>query len=101
MKSHRIVQYLPSAVRDIEEIFEYISQDNPKAIQELLQKFDSSISALAQFPQKGSIPKDDRLRRKGYRELVIEKYLVFYVIQNDSIEIRRIIHGSRKYSFLL
>jgi plasmid stabilization system protein ParE len=37
----------------------------------------------------------------GYRMLVIGNYLAFYVIRGNIIEIRRVIHGSRKYSFLM
>jgi hypothetical protein len=36
----------------------------------------------------------------GYRMLVVDKYLVFYVVKKI-IQIRRVIHGARRYSFLL
>jgi len=53
------------------------------------------------FPECSAIPKDERLQKQGYRMLIIGNYLVFYVIEEGVVEIRRIIHGSRKYSFLL
>jgi hypothetical protein len=37
----------------------------------------------------------------GYRMLVVDKYLVFYVVKKKIIQIRRVIHGARRYSFLL
>jgi len=49
----------------------------------------------------GVVPKDDRLKRLGYRLLIIENYLVFYVIKFETIQIRRIIHGARQYGFLM
>ncbi|NIM11580.1 MAG: type II toxin-antitoxin system RelE/ParE family toxin [Candidatus Aminicenantes bacterium] len=34
--------------------------------------------------------------------LVVDKYLVFYVVKDQSktVQIRRILHGARKYDFL-
>lgn len=94
------IKYLPSAAQDITEIIEYISLDNPPASLNLLNKFDESISILAHFPFSGSIPKDFRLQHLNYRALV-QSYIVFYVAQDDFIEIRRVFHAKRKYDFLL
>jgi hypothetical protein len=33
--------------------------------------------------------------------LVVDKYLVIYVLKSKKVQIRRVIHGARKYSFLL
>ena len=94
-------EYLPIAVSDLDEIFEYICQDDPGSAASLLDTFDECIRKLEVFPELGVVPKDERLRYLGYRMLIIGNYLVFYVIMEDVIEIRRILHGSRKYSFLL
>ena len=95
------IRYLSTAQKDLDEIFDYILKDKPSAAVSLLEKFDHSISQLSLNPELGVIPKDDRLKNLGYRMLIVEKYLVFYVIKPQSIQIRRIIHGARKYSFLL
>lgn len=95
------IEYLPIATRDIIEILEYIEADNPQAALRLLDEIDSCISNLESFPYMGVVPKDFRLDRLGYRMLIVNNYLVFYVVLDDVIEIRRIIYGKRKYSFLL
>ncbi len=95
------IRYLSPAVNDLDDIFNYIMRDNPSAAVSLLEKFDHSISQLAINPEIGVIPKDDRLKKLGYRMLVIGKYLVFYVVKANTVQIRRIIHGARQYSFLL
>jgi toxin ParE1/3/4 len=95
------IRYLSPAVNDLDDIFNYIMRDNPSAAVSLLEKFDHSISQLAINPEIGVIPKDDRLKKLGYRMLIIEKYLVFYVVKANTVQIRRIIHGARQYSFLL
>jgi plasmid stabilization system protein ParE len=83
------------------DIFEYIKDDNPDAAANFIERIDKAVSKLESFSLLGTIPKDERLQMFGYRMLVIGKYLAFYVIKDNIIEIRRIIHGSRKYSFLL
>ena len=95
------IRYLSTAEKDLIEIFEYIKKDNPAAAASELDKFDQSISKLSRTPSLGLIPRDRRLREMGYRMLVVEKYLVFYVVKKNSIQIRRVIHGARRYSFLL
>jgi len=95
------IRYLGTAERDLIDIFEYIKKDNPSAAISQLERFDESISQLAINPFLGVIPKDERLKSLGYRMLVIDKYLVFYVVKTETIQIRRVIHGARRYSFLL
>ena len=95
------IRYLKTAECDLYGIFDYISQDNPSAAAALLERIDHSISRLAFNPYLGRVPKDDRLKDKGYRMLVVEKYLVFYVVKSKTIQVRRIIHGARDYNFLL
>lgn len=95
------IEYLPIAAQDLTEIIDYIKIDDPQAALNLLDMIDESISKLELFPQMGTIPKDIRLHSLGYRMLVIQNYLVFYIVLDNVIEIHRIISGKRKYNFLL
>jgi toxin ParE1/3/4 len=101
MEKNFPIKYLPSAAQDITEIIEYITHDNPPVAMGLLNQFDESISILAHFPLSGSVPKDSRLQLLNYRMLIVQNYIVFYVFQDEFIEIRRILHAKRKYDFLL
>ncbi|WP_407310366.1 type II toxin-antitoxin system RelE/ParE family toxin [Desulfosporosinus sp. SB140] len=94
------IEYLPIAEKDLTEILEYIQIDNPTVALRLLDDIDKTISKLVYFPYMGHVPKDQRLIQLNYRMLVVENYLVFYVILDDIVEIRRILHGKRKYDFL-
>lgn len=95
------VQYLPIAQRDLVEILTYIEKDNIIAAASFFDEIDQKISQLAQFPHSGTIPKNERLEKLGYRVLIIHQYLVFYVVKDFVIEIRRILHDRRRYDFLL
>ena len=46
-------------------------------------------------------PRDTALAAKGYRYLLVEKYLVFYVVVGDTVQIRRILYARRNYQSLL
>ncbi|SKA07030.1 type II toxin-antitoxin system RelE/ParE family toxin [Selenihalanaerobacter shriftii] len=97
------VNYLPIAKKDLEEIIKYIQTDNPSAALDFLNQIDETISKLKEFPYMGKTPKDEHLKFLNYRMLVIENYLVFYTVKEEvtEVEIKRIIHGKRKYNFLI
>jgi toxin ParE1/3/4 len=96
-----IMKYLPIATNDLIEILEYIKVDSPKAALDFVNRIDETIVKLKDFPELGVIPKDKRLKKLGYRTLIIGNYIVFYVVLDDIVEIRRVLHGSRNYKFLL
>lgn len=93
------VKYSPAAVDDMDEIFSYISKDDVSAAENLLQKLDHQISGLADFPEMGSVLSEDdySLVQRGYRFIVVNPYLVFYRVVQDTVVIHRILHGRRDY----
>ncbi len=93
------IKYTPVAVDDMDEIFSYISKDNVAVAEALLQKITTGISRLTEFSNMGSVLSDEEytLIKNGYRFIVIQPYLVFYRIMDDTIVIHRILHGRRDY----
>jgi plasmid stabilization system protein ParE len=96
----RPVVYLPSAQRDLLESLEYIRKDSPSSAEPWLARIDKTLIRLGSFPFSGSVPKDVRLARLGYRMAAIGEHLAFYVVRPRSVEVRRAVHGKRRYSFL-
>lgn len=97
------ITYLPIAAEDLKNIFEYILADNKSAAAKILDEFDSAISHLSSFPFMGTVPRDTNLARMNYRFLVVETFLVFYVVidKTSTIEIRRILSSKQKYDEFL
>ncbi|WP_206812909.1 type II toxin-antitoxin system RelE/ParE family toxin [Paradesulfitobacterium ferrireducens] len=60
-----------------------------------------SIGSLQQMPERCPLVKNTMLRLKGYRSMVIENYVVFYIVSGDTVQIRRILYGRRQYEYLL
>jgi len=95
------VEYLPIAIDDLEDIFNYIAEDDPSSASAFLNEIDVAILHMEEFSEMGLIPKVRRLMNKGYRMLIINEYLVFYVLIGNIVEIRRIISSKRNYASLL
>jgi toxin ParE1/3/4 len=101
MNNPYTIRYLRTAENDLIDIFNYITQDKPSTAATCLDRFDDQISQLASNPFIGMVPKDGRLKKLGDRILVVDKYLVFYVVKSKTVQIRRVIHGARQYEFLI
>ena len=95
MGSKYTLRYLPVAVDDLISIFDWIANDSSAHADTFIKKLDQQILNLKTHPFLGRIPRDEKLKDFGYRVLVIEAYLVFYIVRNRTVEIHRVIHGSR------
>ena len=101
-KPYKVIYY-PIAMDDVSNILDYISKDNPPVAIELIDKIDNSIQSLSEFPYRGIIPRDFHLKSKKYRMLIIDSFIVFYIV-NESltvIEIMRVLSSKQNYSALL
>jgi toxin ParE1/3/4 len=95
MANKYTLRYLPVAVDDLVSIFDWIANDSSANAAAFVEKIDQRIGSLKIHPFLGHMPREEKLRLSGYRILVIESYLVFYVIRAKTVEIHRVIHGSR------
>jgi toxin ParE1/3/4 len=95
------LRYLPVAVDDLISIFDWIASDSPADAAAFIEKIDQRIGNLQKHPFLGRIPRDDKLKNSGYRVLVIEAYLVFYIIRGKIVEIHRVLHGTRNLDGIL
>ncbi|MNV71801.1 Toxin RelE4 [compost metagenome] len=93
------LKYAPAAVDDLDEIFSYLSQENATAAEGVLAKLDFQIAGLIDFPNRGAVLSEEEfsLVQRGYRFIVVNPYLVFYRIIDDTVIIHRILHGRRDY----
>jgi toxin ParE1/3/4 len=90
-----------AAEKDLGDIIDYIFADNPTAALKVATRIEKNILKLEKFPLIGIVPRIRHLALKGYRILIVDDYLVFYVISSkEVIEIRRILSGKRNYQFL-
>jgi toxin ParE1/3/4 len=101
MANKYFLRYLPVAVDDLISIFDWIAHDSPAHAAVFVDQIDQRIGRLKNHPFLGRFPRDEKLKNTGYRILIIEAYLVFYVVRGKTVEIHRILHGSRNLEELI
>ena len=95
------VRIYPAAEQDLIEIIDYLNTLSPESAVRIYDAITEEIAGLSQMPERCPRPRDLALSAKGYRCLIVEKYLVFYVVEGDTVQIRRILFGRRDYRQLL
>ena len=101
MASKYTLRYLPAAYDDLIAIFDWIANDSPVNAAAFVETVDIRIGNLINHPFLGHVPHDDKLKSAGYRILVLDSYLIFYIIRGKTVEIHRIVHGSRNLKDLI
>ena len=100
MQSYDIC-YLPIAEDDLGEIVGYLLEHSIDAANAFINELEGLEERLSMFPKSAAPIRNKKLRSKGYRVAVIGEYLLFYIMQNESICVMRIIHGKRNYLSIL
>jgi toxin ParE1/3/4 len=100
MEQYRVKIY-PAAEQDLLDIIDYLNTLSPDAALKYYDLLTEEIASLSRMPERCPRPKDLALAAKGYRYLIVEKYLVFYVVVGDTVQVRRILYGKRDYQSIL
>ena len=85
--------FLPEADKDYDDIQLYLEQYYENTAVNFFKQLKKRIESLKTNPNIA--PSYDK--RPSYRKLIVEKYIVFYKVDEEKkrIEIHRILHGSR------
>ena len=99
------LKFTPKADEDLEQIYKYISEKffAENTALNLMEKIESSIIRLKSFPYSGSFVSDIALKDRGYHKLIVDNYIVFYLIDEieKQIVIMRVLYGAQNYKGLL
>ena len=91
------------AVRDLEELYEYISlHDAPENANYVLDKIESIFTRLSESPERGTYPKELlALGIRDYREIFFKPYRIIYRVVRKNVYIFLIVDGRRDMQSLL
>ena len=89
----------PRANQDVNDIWDYIANDNIEAADRVLEALERAMLKLAKNPGMGHWRED--LTDKRYRFLLVYSYLVVYRHETKPLQIIRVLHASRDVQSIL
>ncbi len=88
----------PSAEKDMQNIFDFIAQDNISKAIEMINIFEKKFDTLAMFPKSGFI-KSKLIVRNVRCAVVAEHYQIIYFIKDNVLYIQRVLTGYQDIIF--
>ena len=101
--SYRILR-TDKASDQLYDIIQYIAAESSvDTALGYLDKLESAIMHLADFPLSGTVPRYSILKKQGYRVLIVERHLVFYKVDKatKTVMIHAIVDGRQEYRDLV
>jgi plasmid stabilization system protein ParE len=89
----------PQAFRDIDEIWEFIADDNLDAADRVRDEIFAACGKLAETPGMGHLRED--LADEPLRFWRVHSYLIIYRPASRPLEIVRVLHGARDIATIL
>lgn len=86
------VRFTPTAEADLDGICAYIAERDPDAALRLVRSVRQRCRILGEQPRIGRLRPEYGLDR---RAIAIGRYVVFYRLHDDEVEILRVVHGAR------
>lgn len=80
----------------MEEIYHYIAI-KLQAPENAIGQYDriaKAIGELNMFPEKVRLMESEQERAMGLRQLVVDNYSVFYVIENERVIVMRVLYSA-------
>ncbi|MCL2696288.1 MAG: type II toxin-antitoxin system RelE/ParE family toxin [Clostridiales bacterium] len=104
MDKYRI-ELAEAAKRDLREMHAYITDNlsEPILADKLLDKIETEILTLQQMPKRYALERDNQLKQRSLRKLIVENYLVIYTVHDNvkAVYIARILYNRRDWRNLL
>jgi toxin ParE1/3/4 len=97
----RRVRLLKPAQADLLAIERYVALDSPATAAVWVGRLLEAIESLGEFAERGSHPRDRRIKTLGFRVMTHAPYLIFYRIHRSEVRVHRVVHGRREYQRLL
>ena len=97
------LSFLPLFEQDLNEIVDYISIDliNPKAARKLVDDIEKAILKRLETPLMYAPYESSKTRKNSYYKIKVKNFLIFYVVIEDTMEVRRILYSRRNIDSLI
>lgn len=94
----------PIVIRDLSELANYIGENNLDASDHFLSAAEITFKQIAGFPTIGKVSQFSDPRLVNIRQIAIKgfpKYIIFYRILENEVEVLRVIYGTRDIQAIL
>ena len=95
------VKLYPTAEQDLVDIVNDLKSLSEESARHYYKMLLEQITSLCSMPERCARPRDLVLAAKGYRYLIVKKYLVFFTVVGDTVQIHRILYGRSDYRSIL
>jgi plasmid stabilization system protein ParE len=89
------VRYTKSAEHDVEEIWEFISLDNPESATRFILEMEEQIGKLEHFPERCPFIRENEILGTRYRHFLFGNYRAIYRVSDRTVHVLRIVHSAR------
>ena len=87
------VRWTQRAKGDLQEVYDFIARDSPRAADALVERIIHATERLAAYPESGRImPEFPSL---PYREVIVGNYRVLYRVEGEVVWVAAVVHGRR------
>jgi plasmid stabilization system protein ParE len=99
MKQYSI-QITDKALEDMEEIYTYIAEQlqAPENAMGQYNRIAEAVQKLNVFPERVGIMESEPEHMMGLRQLPIDNFSAFYVIENDKVIVTRVLYSASDIS---
>ncbi|KLE15048.1 type II toxin-antitoxin system RelE/ParE family toxin [Clostridium sp. C8] len=91
----------PIAATDLQEIKNFISEDNVNSATKVVSGIIKKIESLSSFPNISKMLLYKIKLKSKYRYIIYDQYIIFYIYEDNIVSVQRILHGKRDYLTLL
>lgn len=99
------IQITEPAKKDLYEIGSYIYKEllEPEIAKKVISEIAKWVNSLEDMLLMNALVADDRLAYKGIRKIMVDDYIVFYIVaeENKTVTIIRILYSRRDWINLL
>lgn len=102
MKKYKL-SFLPLFEQDLNEIVDYITVNlqNPCAAERLVDDIEAAVYKRLETPLSFAPFRSSKKRPHPYYRINVRNFSVFYVVIDDTMEVRRVLYSKRNLDKLL
>ena len=104
MKSYNVLLAEKASI-DLKQIAAYIARQlmEPDLAVNQIRRIHKAVLNLAELPYRNPLVQDELLAMQGFRFIMVDQYIVFYVVNEETLDVTvvRILYGKRNWQHLL